>query len=375
MRGEPHGNRIAPCVKVVKIGGSLLTRRHVLQTISRIFEREYERNCKLILVVSAMKGVTDSLIRAFECKDGKALDEAISKYAEEAHELGLNRIISFFEFIREDLRKFLGVNEPWVREYVIVHGELLSALLIEAILRDLLGLNAKATYDPGITTDDRLGMPNVIEDLTIRRMRELYGLLMSKHDIVVVPGFIGITKSGRYTSLGRGGSDYTASLIASYLSASLLVFYTDSSGLLSADPTLIPDPILVRRVGFEEAYKASLLGVKKFHPRTFEPLLKSRIKTLITSPWVNEGTIINDVKIETPKFVCLKERDGIYVIAVIGYGVHRRIEDIRKIVEGDRRIIAEEDVVFIHSRDREEALELLRKLHEWVKDELSRTLL
>ncbi len=296
---------------ISKVGGSLLTVGNVLNVIGRVVGRDYLGN-KLVLVVSAMKGgVTDQLIRAFDNHDSNALDNALSTYMSEALNLGLNDLASFLELMREELRRFINLGEPWVRDYVIIHGELLSTLLIERALNDLLGLRAKAVYEPGIVTDSNWGFASVNHELSSRYVIEKVGNVLGKYDVVVVPGFLGITSDGRYTSLGRGGSDYTASLLASYLGASRLTFYTDSGGILSGDPRIINDAVLLREVGYDEAYTASLLGAKKFHPRTFEPLLGSKVLTIITDPWREDGTYVVNNCITTPKLITLNEVGGV----------------------------------------------------------------
>ncbi len=129
-------------VRISKVGGSLLTGGNVLNVIGRVVGRDYLGN-KLVLVVSAMKGVTDLLIRAFDNHDKEALNDAVSIYIDEALNLGLNDLASFLELIREELSRFINLNEPWIKDHVIIHGELLSVLLIERALNDLLGLRLR----------------------------------------------------------------------------------------------------------------------------------------------------------------------------------------------------------------------------------------
>ncbi len=189
-------------IRISKVGGSLLTGGNVLSVIGRVVGRDYSGN-KLVLVVSAMKGVTDLLIRAFDNHDTNALDEALSIYMNEALNLGFNKLVSFLELIREDLRRFINLDDPWIRDYVIVHGELLSTLLVERVLNDSLGFKAKAVYEPGIVTDGNWGFASVDHESSSKNVVGKLGNMLSKYDVIVVPGFLGITNDGRYTSLGR----------------------------------------------------------------------------------------------------------------------------------------------------------------------------
>jgi aspartate kinase len=329
----------------------------------------------LILVVSAMKGVTDLLIKAFDEHSPEILGEAVSLYIDEAVDLGLNPYVRFLELIGEELRRFVNLNEPWIRDYVIIHGELLSSMLIEGVLNDVLGIRAKAVYDPGLVTNQGWGGAEVIHELSRGRVRTMYPGLLRKYDVLVVPGFLGVTLDGRYSSLGRGGSDYTASLLASYLNASRLTFYTDSGGLLSGDPSIVNDPVLIRDICYEEAHAASIVGVKRFHPRTFEPLLRSRVLTLITSPWAEGGTYVSNRCVEAPKIVGLGAmRDGGYRVSVIGYGIARNedfVSEIRDISSshGFRDLIREGDhvVSIISNGKNEDVTRLVKELHGWVR--------
>lgn len=198
------------------------------------------------------------------------------------------------------------------------------------------------------------------------------GNALSKYDVVVVPGFLGITNDGRYASLGRGGSDYTASLLASYLGASRLTFYTDSGGILSGDPRIISDPVLLREVGYDEAYTASLLGAKKFHPRTFEPLLGSKVLTIITDPWREDGTYVINNCVPTPKLIALNEVRGMFRVSVVGCRIsqvsHLRGEAYKIMASHDAETISDDQhAVYALLNEWDDAVSLARDLHRWVR--------
>ena len=351
-----------------------MTNGNVLNVINKVMDRERLYNGKLIMVVSAMKGVTDLLIRAFDNHDARALDDAISIYINEALSLGFNKLASFLELTREELLRFINLREPWIRDYVIIHGELLSVLLVENILRDLLGLNAKAVYEPGIITNDSWGSALVNHESSIKYVVSKFGRLLGTYDVAVVPGFLGVTGDGRYASLGRGGSDYTASLLAKFLGASRLTFYTDSGGLLSGDPRIINDPVLIREISYGEANVASMLGAKKFHPRTFEPLVNSRVVTFITDPWHESGTYVINNCITAPKLVTVSEADrDKFRVSVVGCNLslndHLRNE-VTKIVssyEIDEVRNEHNHAISTLVSDWDDAIALARDVHRWVR--------
>nr|WP_188603042.1 aspartate kinase [Vulcanisaeta souniana] len=356
------------------MGGSLLTNGNVLNVMNHVVERERPYGGKLIIVVSAMKGVTDLLIRASDNHDPKALDDAILMYVNEALNLGLNKLASFLELTREELRRFINLEDPWIRDYVVIHGELLSVLLVENVLRDLLELNARAVYEPGIMTNDSWGSALVNHELSSRYVVNRFRKLLSAYDVAIVPGFLGVTEDGRYTSLGRGGSDYTASLLANYLGASRLTFYTDSGGLLSGDPRIINDPVLIKEISYGEANVASMLGAKKFHPRTFEPLMNSRVVTFITDPWHESGTYVINNCITAPKLVTVSEtgRDG-FRVSVVGCNLslnERLRSEVTKIVSSyEINEVRNEHNHAISTlvNDWDDAIALARDVHRWVR--------
>jgi aspartate kinase len=328
-------------------------------------------------VVSAMKGVTDLLIRALDEHNPAFIDEAVSMYVDEALYLELKSYAKFLEFVNEELRRFVNIDEPWVKDHTIVHGELLSSLLVEGILNDIIGVRAKAVYEPGIVVKQEWGNASVIHELSNTFVRERYDGLIRKYDVVVVPGFLGVTLDGRYASLGRGGSDYTASLLANYLSASGLTFYTDSGGLLSGDPKVVNDPVLIREVCYEEAYAAAMVGAKKFHPRTFEPLLNSNVRMLITSPWLDVGTYITNKCIDTPKIVSLSGDGRSLKVSVVGYNAAKREDVFSEVYTiassyGINSITHDNDhVLSMPVDDYKIALTLVRDIHRWVRKWIS----
>ncbi len=326
----------------------------------------------LILVVSAMKGVTDNLIMAYENKDVNLLGKALEQYAEEAYNLGLTYMERALEYVGQELRELISIREPWARDYFIVHGELLSVLLIEGVLRDVLGINAKAVYNPGIVTNENWGEAMVMPE-SEGAVREVMMRVLGKYDVVVVPGFLGVSTEGRYTSLGRGGSDYTASLIASYLNAEKLTYYTDSGGVLSGDPRIVDSPTLVPMLSYEEAHAASRVGAKKFHPRTFEPLMKSRVRTFITSPWSPEGTYVVNDCVRYPKVVSVKGLgDGAALVSVIGCVMDEEEYkgEVMELMMGYEPLNVVElsrDVVSVRVREWDVGVKLARELHSWVR--------
>jgi Aspartokinases len=154
-----------------------------LRTIGRVVGRDF--GGKLILVISAMKGVTDLLIKAFDEHNPAIINEALSVYMDEAHDLGLSPYVRFLELVNEELRRFINLGEPWVKDYVVVHGELLSSLLVEGVLNDVLGVKAKAVYEPGLVTNQNWGNADVMHELSSGNVRAKLLNLLGKYDVLM----------------------------------------------------------------------------------------------------------------------------------------------------------------------------------------------
>ena len=131
-------------------------------------------------------------------------------------------------------------------------------------------------------------------DTTRIRISKTLGSLLSKKIIPVVGGFAGADQHGNITTFGRGGSDYTATIIASCINADEIWLMSDVAGLMTADPKLVKNAKLLKEVSYDEAIEMALFGAKQIHPRTFEPLLSRKIPMRIRSTFdiKNPGTIV-----------------------------------------------------------------------------------
>ena len=308
-------------VIVAKFGGSVLTRGEDYVRAAEIVE-ELQRDHRVILVVSAMKGVTDRLVRLakdFSLSLTSEIQDIYQMHVDALKEAGVSGRLFGEAFSRiarlvDELTKILwalrvlGEVTPKALDYVMSFGERLSSIVMEAVLRSR-GIEARALtgWEAGIVTDDRFGEASPIMEETVPKVRSTLLGLAEKGVVPVVTGFIAATKKGEVTTLGRGGSDYTASLIASILRAIEVRFYTDVPGILTADPRLIPDARTVPRLCVIEALELSRVGGKKFHPRTFEPLLESGIRARILDARDPHGphTIVEPECTETLKAVAV----------------------------------------------------------------------
>jgi aspartate kinase len=180
-------------------------------------------------------------------------------------------------------------------DYLISFGERLSDDLVSYALQDLkkksTALNGK---EVGIVTDSNFGSSRPLMDTTRIRISKTLGSLLSGKVIPVVGGFAGADQHGNITTFGRGGSDYTATIIASCINADEVWLMSDVDGLMTADPKLVKNAKLLKEVSYAEAIEMAQFGAKQIHPKTFEPLLSKKIPMRIRSTFdvKNNGTFV-----------------------------------------------------------------------------------
>ena len=297
---------------VLKYGGTSLSSpsdiRNVAKTVASL-----AKNNEIVVVCSAIDGVTDDLIRIsmmIEQRNKndatKTLDNVIKKHKQFANQTIKSSTIKkqLLEKLNIDVlelqelvRGLTLLKEVSTRslDYLISFGERLSDDLVSFSLQDLknksTALNGK---EVGIVTDSNFGESRPLMDTTRIRISKTLGSLLSKKIIPVVGGFAGADQHGNITTFGRGGSDYTATIIASCINADEIWLMSDVEGLMTADPKLVKNARLLNEVSYAEAIEMAQFGAKQIHPRTFEPILSKKIPMRIRSTFdtKNTGTIV-----------------------------------------------------------------------------------
>jgi aspartate kinase len=181
-------------------------------------------------------------------------------------------------------------------DYLLSFGERLLAPIISY---SLLDKDLDSVYltgqEAGILTDSKFGQARPLLDTTKIRVRYHIDPLLKENKIPVITGFIGADQNGNITTLGRSGSDYTATIIAVCIDADEVWLWTDVNGLMTADPQLVKEARVLKEVSFAEAIELSLFGAKYMHPRALEPVMDTKIPIRIKNAFnlSNEGTIIS----------------------------------------------------------------------------------
>ena len=272
-------------MRVLKFGGTSLATAEMIARVAGIVAEAASRE-RVAVVVSALAGVTDILVGVAEAAGRKELWLGDVERLRRRHFECLRRLTPngsrgpAATALADRLRDLAGslaeaASGPTcpdqVRDRILATGERLSAALVAAALTSS-GLQAEA-IDAGelVRTDSRFGDAVVDHAVTYARIRQRLGTL-SLSTVPVVTGFIGSDAAGRTTTLGRGGSDHSASLVGAALMADVVEIWTDVDGVLSGPPRLLAGAATLDRLSYEEAAELAFFGAKVLHPETMRPL-------------------------------------------------------------------------------------------------------
>lgn len=295
-------------MKVMKFGGTSVGSPESLQLVKNIIESEKE---PVIVVVSALDGVTDRLLLAadFALNSNSGyksiLDELIERHrtviektfiSEEAKDEVTEKTEQLFEELQNILRGvfLIGDLSQKTSDKIVSYGERLSSFIVSKMLRD------SQLYDSSEFIKTNKQYDSHIPDLD--RSNELIRKTFSElppPNIAIVPGFISSSIDGNdITNIGRGGSDYTAAIIAAAMNASLLEIWTDVNGFMTADPKIINSAYVIDELSFTEAIELSNFGAKVIYPPTIFPVYHKNIPIYIRNTFNpdSKGTLIRDIK-------------------------------------------------------------------------------
>lgn len=294
-------------MKVLKFGGtSVANAANIKRVKSIVADTEAD---KVLVVVSAFGGITDLLMEALEraSKNDKTYSQVLEtiekRHLEAVKELFppqtqsaiLGKVKTSLNALESKVEGALMIGEitPALSDKVVSHGELLSSFIIAEFMKKE-GLNAvfKDSREL-IVTDETHGRATVHFDETRKNCEDYFGGL--SHQTVVLPGFIAASKSGKITTLGRGGSDYTAAILAGALHVEVLEIWTDVSGMFTANPKLVKQAKCIEHISFEEAMELSHFGAKVLYAPTIQPVLGKAIPIHIKNTFSPEdsGTLIS----------------------------------------------------------------------------------
>lgn len=328
-------------MKILKFGGTSVANSQNILLVENIIKKEALQD-RIVVIVSALHGVTDQLIKAAECASAK--DENYSqiiKILEEKHLNFVKELIpileqsSWLSFVKkhfndiEDLYNgifVLGELTDRIKDKIASYGEFLSSSIIAARLQyqqlDCIWMDSSEL----IRTDSHFTNAKVNVEVTENNLKNY--LNDHQNRVIIGPGFIARDDKNNATTLGRGGSDYTASIIAAAIHADELQIWTDVSGMMTADPRLASNAKPISEISYHEAMELSHFGAKVLYPPSIQPVMVKNIDLKIKNTFDPDakGTLVSHhletIKNETQQVVVgISNMSNIALLTLEGSGM------------------------------------------------------
>ncbi|MFN3306177.1 MAG: lysine-sensitive aspartokinase 3 [Candidatus Kapaibacteriota bacterium] len=373
---------------VCKFGGTSVANSGAIRQVYSIMSSKEK---PVFVVVSAFAEVTNQLQKIVDClvyKEHDKIDSLFENLYERhystAEELGVanqmsNKIERKFEELKLFLNalKILGEVTPRSVDFILSIGELLSSAIIFQyfIERDL----SICYVDPRqiIITDSNFTRADVNFELSKDRLSKFISENRN-YDYYITGGFVGSNIEGHTTTLGRGGSDYSASIIASLLNAKKLEIWTDVDGIMTTDPNVVPNAKLLDEVSYEEASEMAIFGAKVLHPKTIFPAVAKKIPVVVRNtfnPNCN-GTLIT-YKSPTRKVKAITFKRNVTVLNIISsemlgvYGFLARVFDVFKRFQTEVDLVSTSEVsISLTIDDRKNLAKIIKSLKEFSQVEV-----
>lgn len=294
-------------MKVLKFGGTSVGSVQSIQTLLNILQHEVKAGQKPVVVLSAMSGVTNLLVDMAEgAAAGMDFTEALAELERRHFDVvkslltpqnqnpAFTRLKLFFNELEELLQGVLTLREltPKTRDKVLSYGERCATLMIGKIAAQHFPEAISVDASELIKTDSSFGQAKVDTELSERLIRLFYQ--ENKDKLLLVTGFIASNDAGHVTTLGRGGSDYTAAIIGAALNAEEIQIWTDVNGMMTADPRMVTKAFSLPELTYTEAMELSYFGARVIYPPTMIPAFLKKIPIVIKNTFDPdfEGTII-----------------------------------------------------------------------------------
>ena len=319
----------------MKFGGTSVEDVAAFERLAGIVSTAYaQKRSSPVVVVSAMSGVTNALLASLEQSAAGDPEGAISslkphleRHQTVARKLAIEpaKFEATLDAAKHEIANLLKVttddnlHRPQLQDLVLSYGERLSAALLANVLRQA---NLPAQHVDArrcIITNKEHGRAEPLTPEITKRSRAKLEPLIDQEKIPVLEGFVGATVDGTTTTLGRGGSDYTAALIGAALNAKEVQIWTDVTGVLTADPRLVRQARTIPRLSYEEAAELAYFGAKVLHPKTIQPAMEQRIPVRICNARDPnaEGTVVcSDTELLPSSVKAIAHKTGITLVRV-----------------------------------------------------------
>ena len=326
---------------IMKFGGTSVGDASCIARTAKIVSSS-ARERPVVVVVSAVSGVTNRLIEAATLSEAGESQKAFEllDLIRKPHETAISELIADApkrKQLQQRVDEILGEAKrlcegaallreltPRTLDLISSLGERLSAPIVAAAIA-ALGIRSEAVEATElIVTDGFHGAAEPLMDLTRQRSEARLRPLIEKGVVPVVTGFIGASQEGALTTLGRGGSDYSATILSAALSASEAIIWTDVDGVLTADPRLVPEARTIPEISYREAAELAYFGAKVLHPKTLRAVMPQEIPVWIRNSFAPEepGTKITPNGLSSAGGVkALTAISDVSLIAVGGPGI------------------------------------------------------
>jgi aspartate kinase len=309
---------------VLKFGGTSLAGPEPIRRLGEILRGSLER--KPVVVLSAVSGVTNRLFRLSDLAlKGGDWQEEFTALTDVHH--AILRDLALEENLLDELlgelsgliRGIALIQEctPRTNDYLVSFGERLSVRLVVAHLKKA-GIPARAfdAFDVGLVTDSRFGAARPLADVDSR----ISSALASVTEVPVITGYIGKDEKGSITTLGRGGSDFSASIFGAALQAEEIQIWTDVDGVMSADPRIVKGARFIEKMSFAEASELAFYGAKVLHPATMIPAVRKKIPIRVLNSYRPEfegTTIVAQLSAADRGVKSIASKDHISVVNIV----------------------------------------------------------
>jgi aspartokinase/homoserine dehydrogenase 1 len=305
-------------MQVLKFGGTSVANAANIQKVVEIVQQVIQKE-PAIIVVSALGGITDQLLQtgelASQANDSykDLLKEMEDRHLEAVRELlPIQQQSATLSLVKQQFNELEGVCDgvfllgelsPRTKDRIVGYGELISSLIISARFQSMQIDQVWADSRKLITTNNHYGNASVNFIVTEQTIQNYID--QTPHSLYVIPGFIASDADGNTTTLGRGGSDYTAAIFAAAAQAAVLEIWTDVSGMMTADPRLVQNAKPIQRISYQEAMELSHFGAKIIYPPTIQPVMNRNIPVWIKNTFLPEdhGTLIENRTMASDSFI------------------------------------------------------------------------
>ncbi len=286
---------------VMKFGGTSVGSAEMMKRVSQIVRDRIAK--KPVVVVSAMSGVTNTLVKVTETLGNENAVNSLLTEIEKKHDaaiadLGIPKdtILPVLKELKETVSRY-KVCTPESSDHILSFGERFSIRMVSAYMNSN-GLKSRFfdAWDIGMITDDNFGEAEPLAS----SYKKIKSSLQNVNEIPVITGYIGKTSHGKVTTFGRGGSDYTGAIIGAAVDSEEIQIWTDVNGIMSCDPRIVKSAKTVPVMSFDEAAELAYFGARVLHPKTILPAVKKNIPV----------RVLNTFEPENPGTVILSKSDG-----------------------------------------------------------------